>query len=458
MAMVLLRQGALLALLSACVVAFDDEVKQLPGFDKPLPSPIYAGYTSVSADPKDTQNQLFYFFTQAEDYSSSTPTLIWLNGGPGASSLMGLFVEHLGPFDIDSTGALKVNTHRLTKKYNLLGIDNPVGAGFSYTENEAYVKDETEMRRQFVQGLRNFYAMHPELLKHDLWVTGESYAGKYIPNIVHELDLAIAGDKASGGQLSSLKLQGMIVGNPMVYSYMAYKTIGEYAYSAGVIDESTLATVEANQQECLKHIESGDRLAGDFCENVTVRYLYWETAKIPMYYDLGLQDLDLDSISSAMEKYLGRDDVKAALHVTGHTWQNQDEEGPVAEALRADFTIPSLPVVVDMVEKGYRVAIYNGVRDGSACNHIGNTRAFLEADKTWKFKGQFAASKNVPMMFQPATGKPYVMAYNRVVENFSFTKMLHTGHLVPTVVPDQFESYIEWVIGSNATSPIAFTV
>jgi len=451
-------RGLLLVLSFACAGAFDDEVHHLPGYDKPLPSPIYAGYASTSADSKDTKNQLFYFFTRAEDYSSSTPTLIWLNGGPGASSLIGMFVEHLGPFDITASGAIQVNTHRLTKKYNILAIDNPVGAGFSYTDDGAYVKDETEMRQQFVQGLRNFYAKHPELMKHDLWVTGESYAGKYIPNIVHELDLAIAGDRTSGGQLAGLKLQGMAIGNPMLHSYLAYQTVGAYAYNAGVIDESTLAKVEAGQQDCLKHIDSGDRLAGDFCENVTVRYLYWETAKIPMYYDLGMTDLDLDGVSAAMGKYLGRDDVKAALHVTGHTWQNQDEEGPVADALRADFTIPSLPILVAIVEKGYRVAIYNGVRDGSSCNHLGNTKAFMEADKTWKFKGQFASSKNVPMMFQRESGKPYVMAYHRVVENFSFTKMLHTGHLVPTVVPDEFASYLAWVLASNATLPASFTV
>ena len=88
---------------------------------------------------------------------------------------MGQFVENLGPQIISSDGSLNENEHRITKKYNYMAVDNPVGAGFSYTENGKYVRTEEEMRKQFVQGLRNFFALHPDLLVHPLWVTGESY-------------------------------------------------------------------------------------------------------------------------------------------------------------------------------------------------------------------------------------------------------------------------------------------
>ncbi|PWA96194.1 serine carboxypeptidase-like 50 [Artemisia annua] len=65
------------------------------------------------------------------------PLLIWLQGGPGCSSLTGNFFE-LGPYLVMSS--LKHNVEHLTLKKNpsswnrlfdLLFLDNPIGTGFS---------------------------------------------------------------------------------------------------------------------------------------------------------------------------------------------------------------------------------------------------------------------------------------------------------------------------------------
>jgi len=430
-----------------------DEVRSLPGYSGQLRSKQYAGYVPVSSDPNDTTNQLFYYFVKAEDFNDDTPTLIWLNGGPGASSLMGFFAENLGPQVIAGDGSIVENPHRLSKKFNLMAIDNPVGSGFSYTKNGAYVKSEEEMREQFVQGLRNFFLLHPELLKHPLWVTGESYAGKYIPNIVHELHTQIASDRQSKGKLADLTLKGMIIGNGLYNATASYPTIGDLAYGAGVIDDKTLASVNINATKCLQKIQEQSKSAGDYCENVTVRWLYNDVVHMPMYYDLGLTDSNLDSITSSMGSWLNRDDVRVALHVSGHTWVNNDEVGPVAEALLGDFAIPSAPLVAEAAENGYRVALYNGVRDGSVCNHLGNHQSLLEMDKAWKFKGQYANANDVPMWFQSGSKARRVAGFHKIVENFSFTKLLNTGHLVPTVIPDEFAAFIDWVTHPTTSAP-----
>jgi carboxypeptidase C (cathepsin A) len=358
---------------------------------------------------------------------------------------MGFFAENLGPQVINGDGSVVENPHRLSKKYNLMAVDNPVGSGFSYTKNGAYVKSEEEMRAQFVQGLRNFFVLHPDLLKHPLWVTGESYAGKYIPNIVHELDAQIKLDRESKGQFANLTLKGMIIGNGLYNATASYPSVGDLAYGAGVIDDKILASLNQNVSKCLQKIQEQSKTAGDYCENVTVRWIYNDVVHMPMYYDLGLTDSDLDSISSSMGSWLNRDDVKAALHVSGHTWVNNDEVGPVAEALMSDFVISSAPLVAEAAENGYRVALYNGVRDGFVCNHLGNHQALLAMDQTWKFKGQYASAEQTPFWFQLGSTKARVAGFHKIVENFSFTKLLNTGHLVPTVVPEEFAAFIYWV-------------
>jgi vitellogenic carboxypeptidase-like protein len=74
--------------------------------------------------------KLFVFITEEEN--DDTPLLVWLQGGPGGSSMFGLFVEN-GPLVVDEKLNVHVRTNSWASKYNLLFIDNPVGAGFSFT-------------------------------------------------------------------------------------------------------------------------------------------------------------------------------------------------------------------------------------------------------------------------------------------------------------------------------------
>ena len=91
----------------------------------------------------------------------------------------------------------------ITKRYHLLALDNPVGSGYSYTSSGAYVTSEFEMRTQAVAALRVFFQRHPEYTSRPFWVTGESYAGHYVPNIAWEVAV----------NASEIPLQGVVIGN-----------------------------------------------------------------------------------------------------------------------------------------------------------------------------------------------------------------------------------------------------
>lgn len=406
-----------------------DLVEDLPGFGKPA-SPQYTGFVPVTPDGA---NNLFYYFVEAEERTADTPTLIWLNGGPGASSLTGLLSENLGPQKIVPSGDLVANKDRLTKKYNLLAIDNPVGSGFSYTTTGAYVKSEEEMRTQFVVGLKAFFAKHPEYLKHPLWVTGESYAGKYVPNIAWEIH----------SSFPELPLKGMIIGNGLYNATAGYESVREYAFGAGMIDEKVYAELGPRQERCLAKVQAGEPTAGMFCENTTVYWVYSEeVAGKLFYYDLGLTHVDLDSISAAMGTYLNRADVRKALHVGEHAWDQHDESGPVSDALLSDFAKPSTPVVAKVLDAGYRVAMYNGVRDGSVCNHIGNLATLL--NMPWTGTPGFKSAPTTPWR---SAGQ--VAGHTRRYEGLSFTTLMNTGHLVPTAVPEIFADFLEGVTGEG---------
>ena len=101
------------------------------------------------------------------------------------------------------------------------------------------------------------------------------------------------------------------------------------------------------------------------------------TAGGVFYYDVGLSDAHfLDAVTSRLSSYLNAAATRQALHVGDHRWRQADERGPVAEALLADFeTEQGMRAIEALLEKGYRVVSYNGVRDGSVCNHLGNLLA-----------------------------------------------------------------------------------
>ena len=75
--------------------AASDLVANLPGWDKPLPSKMYSGYINVTVST-DREMLVHYIFVESESEPDTDPVLLWTNGGPGASSMFGLFVE-LGP-------------------------------------------------------------------------------------------------------------------------------------------------------------------------------------------------------------------------------------------------------------------------------------------------------------------------------------------------------------------------
>lgn len=104
-----------------------------------------------------------------------------MQGGPGASSLFGLFTE-IGPFNIGADmRAVPRGKNGWNNHYHLLFIDNPVGTGFSFTDDVGgYVQNQTQVGNDLHEALTQFFKGFPELKKNDFYVTGESYAGKYV--------------------------------------------------------------------------------------------------------------------------------------------------------------------------------------------------------------------------------------------------------------------------------------
>ncbi|KAL0572767.1 hypothetical protein V5O48_009200 [Marasmius crinis-equi] len=114
---------------------------------------------------------------------SPAPWGIWLNGGPGSSSMAGFLYEN-GPVRIGNDGGASENKHSWHHVADYFWIDQPVGTGYATADAGGYVADEDQIGQDFMGFLGNLVKVFPNLAGRPLYLTGESYAGTYIPYIL----------------------------------------------------------------------------------------------------------------------------------------------------------------------------------------------------------------------------------------------------------------------------------
>ncbi|KAI8466501.1 MAG: serine carboxypeptidase-domain-containing protein [Monoraphidium minutum] len=203
-----------------------DRVEALPGAPSPQAFGMFAGNITVDAA---AGRGLFYVFVERATAPESAPVILWLNGGPGCSSLGGGFMSELGPYFPHQKGnALKDNPYAWNNGLaNVIFLESPAFVGFSFsdTPSDAIVGDKrtaVDARRFLLGWLERF----PQYADSDLFLSGESYGGHYVPNLALEIvrgnkraAAAVAAAAAGGaageaeGRDRAIPLKGFLVGN-----------------------------------------------------------------------------------------------------------------------------------------------------------------------------------------------------------------------------------------------------
>jgi carboxypeptidase D len=123
-------------------------------------------YSHIEVNQEHNGNLFFWHF-QNRHIANRQRTVIWLNGGPGCSSMDGALME-IGPYRVKPDGNLKYNDGSWDEFANVLFIDNPVGTGYSYVDTDSYVRELKDMAEQIVTFLKTFFSLFPEYEDNDV--------------------------------------------------------------------------------------------------------------------------------------------------------------------------------------------------------------------------------------------------------------------------------------------------
>ncbi len=77
-----------------------------------------------------------------------------------------------------------INPYSWNLNANVLYLESPAGVGFSYgkTADDLIANDTTTARDNLV-AMRMFFDKFPQFRRNDFYISGESYAGIYIPTL-----------------------------------------------------------------------------------------------------------------------------------------------------------------------------------------------------------------------------------------------------------------------------------
>jgi carboxypeptidase C (cathepsin A) len=241
----MLRNAALLSFVAASHAAVAaDLVPTLPGYGAP-PTPWYSGYLHIPGG-----KHLHYIFISGPS-PATQPVTAWFNGGPGCSSLEGLFAE-MGQLNVDESNPsnLLVNRWAWTNISSMLFIEAPACVGYSYADTiDGCSHNDTSQAIDNYNALNYFFSQFPEYAANDFFITGESYAGIYVPTLAQQVVLGNAAGK------SSINLRGIAVGNGCLgleigtcaFDYRnELKTNMPYFAGHGLISPTTFSAVTAD--------------------------------------------------------------------------------------------------------------------------------------------------------------------------------------------------------------------
>lgn len=363
----------------------------IPGFQEEWNDLLLmnAGHIPVT----DDNSTLYFWSFQSKNESLGTkiyndnndnerPLIIWLNGGPGCSSMDGALME-VGPLRILNKDSIVWNEGWFNVA-DLLFIDQPIGTGFSYRmANDNYDSNLADSTNHLFTFIDNYFNLFNENFDkyNSIIIAGESYAGQYIPHLARLL---------KNSNKFSNKLTAILLGNAWLDPNLQSLSYIPFAIDNGIInptDESQdrkLTSLLESEQKCqnIRTSQPGkEKFEVEDCEKILTKFLrsYRDKDKNCInVYDIKKTDSypscgnNWPELLNDQTQFLNNEKIQNALNVLkpGHnsnTWKECSNE--VGKYYNPSDDIIGASLLNDLLNDGVKVNLFSGTND-LICNYL----------------------------------------------------------------------------------------
>ncbi|XP_065865137.1 serine carboxypeptidase 1-like [Euphorbia lathyris] len=394
-----------------------NKIVSLPGEPNGVDFDHYSGYVSVDSK---AGRSLFYYFAESPQNSPTKPLVLWLNGGPGCSSFGYGAMEELGPLRVNGDGkTLFRNKYAWNNVANVIFLESPAGVGFSYsntTSDYDRAGDKNTAHDAYVF-LVNWLERFPQYKSRDFFITGESYAGHYVPQLAYTI---LKNKKTTNASIINLK--GIAIGNAWIDTFTSEKGQYDYLWTHALISDETIEAIHKycsfggnDTEECFKHTSKA-RIEKD---PIDIYNIY-----APICHDTTLNgsidsSLYFDPCSdNYVKSYLNIAEVQTAFHAIPTEWSH------CSEFNWTDRPITILPIIKNLIENDISVWIYSGDTDGRV--PVTSSRYSINSMKL-----------QIKTPWQPWYTNEEVGGYVVAYDGVTFVTVRGAGHLVPSYQPER---------------------
>ncbi|KAF8477756.1 Alpha/Beta hydrolase protein [Russula ochroleuca] len=425
----------------------------------------WAGLLPISSDPHETRKLYFWYFPPTVN-GSENDFILWANGGPGCSSLEG-FLQENGPisWQYGQANATR-NPYSWTNLGHMLWVDQPVGTGFS--EGVPDIHNETQLAAELVGFMQQFLNVFAELKGKKFYLTGESYAGKYLPNIADYM--------LSHPTLLDLKVQAMWLGSPALAADVVadqapavnfvHKNLNVFPFNQSFLAQLDQIADKCNYNSFLEkyltyppppapfslpgksaEADPGCDVYTQIIEAVLLLNPAFNEYRIfdmpPILWDVLGFPGTFPQIQSPV--YFNRSDVKAAIHAPENvSWDECNF--PVFVNGVDNSPIVSWEVLPRVMNRGVPVVIVTGLADFIIQSE--GTRIAIQ-NMTWGGSQGFQKAPLPDSFILDGVGAAGTVQSER---GLTFYELPLTGHMVPQFNPPAAFQSMQFMLGSR-TSP-----
>ncbi|KAK0205914.1 serine carboxypeptidase [Desarmillaria ectypa] len=413
----------------------------------------HTGYIDIEA------RHLFFYFFESRDDPDTDDVIFWTNGGPGASSMLGLFME-LGPCRITDDSGPIFHKESWNSNANVFFIDQPIGVGFSYADYGEAVGTTEEAAKDIASFVAIFFEHFTKFKGRGFHMSGESYGGRYLPlfaSAVYDQNAYLIDAGLTPVNLSSVMIgNGLTEFASMTLSY--YEMACTAASVPPVLDISSCVRMKQVLPRCQKWmkescIDQFDNIncaaAVNFCTN-ELSGPFSSTNKNP--YDISvdcdgpIEETLCYPVTKNISAYLDRPNVRTKLgvdpHFDGQNFSSVSWEVNSAFAESMDEYRQTQLYIAALLERKVRVLVYVGSYD-YICNWVGNNAWTLALD--WSGKETFV---NEELREWFVGGKK--AGLTRSSKGLTFATIDGAGHMVPYDKPQEsLELVNRWLKGQT---------